>query len=66
MLSIKQETRVIDIEVQNKSDIVFSNKKRPYTKQKEMDESLRFVLNEDSGSIMLKKVNLFVEEDPRF
>jgi hypothetical protein len=30
-----------------------------------MDESLWFVLNEDNGSTMLSKANLFVEKNPK-
>jgi hypothetical protein len=63
--TIKEDTKVVHNEVQNKRDIVFSNKKRPYTKWKEMDESLWFVLNEDNGSTMLSKANLFVEKNPK-
>jgi homoserine dehydrogenase len=63
--TIKEDTKVVHNEVQNKRDIVFSNKKRPYTKWKEMDESLWFVMNEDNGSTMLLKANLFVEKNPK-
>jgi hypothetical protein len=31
----------------------------------EMDESLKFILNEDKGSTLFTKANLFVEKNPK-
>ena len=63
---IKEEKKIAYYEVQNKRNIFFSNKKRPYAKRKEMDKSLKFVLNENKGSTLLTKANLIIEKIPKF
>jgi hypothetical protein len=65
-LGVKEERKIAYDEVQNKSDIVLSNKNRPYSKWKEMDESFKFILNEDKGSSLHNKANLYVEKIQKF
>ena len=64
----EQENECSEIKKDNKinHDDVIKNEKRSYTKWKEIDESMKVILNESNDSTLATKAKLFVEKIPHY